>query len=528
MRRALDARDVFVGFLCLYLATATRSLPFSDALPMWEAAMNLVSHGSFAIDVRWPLNAPTGVGGHYYPVAPLAAVLVHAPGALLQLLLAKLSPAGAPAAVAITSALAPLLLGAAVPALFFRMLGQVGFDRRQAAWATLLLGAGTSVWVYARLPYSEIVQAACFVLFLGTLLRAAEAPGRATFVRWGIAAALLINAKTLLVVCLPGALAYIAWRLRATGRWQQLRLLGWSALGFAPGVIAAGWYNAVRWGSPLTSGYEAVTQGFWRENVLVGLWGMLLSPGKSVVLFSPVLLLAIAGARRLVARRRHVAIAVIVVVAPVVLIYARYTFWSGDWGWGPRYLVAVLPALMVPCAELFADGEPRRRIARVAVAGALLAGVAVQGLGSSIRWDDFIRISRNAQRGWLGEPNTSGSVLAPTPCLSCFEEVYPIQWLPPMQPIAGHWWLLRHKLARDDWRQAEADAPWKRHTSLTLNIGESYDHAAIDWLPLAAGKGRVAIAVPAMLLLLLAIPFRRWGAALRPDVSRPAPPGSET
>jgi hypothetical protein len=521
--RTLRASDVFAGFFCLYLASAGRSVPFEDAIPMWQAAENLVRHGNFAIDVRWPLNAPTGIGGRYYPVAPLLAILIHVPGALLQMLLARLSPDGAAAFAGVTAALGPLLAGAAVPALFFRILRQLDYQVRQAAWAALLLGAGTSVWVYARYPYSEAVQMLCFVIFFGALLRAAAAPARGTAARLGLAAALLINTKTIYVLCLPGALAYVAWRLRAGAidRRQQLRLFGWVAVGLAPGFIALGWYNAIRWGSPLTSGYEAVTKGFWRENVLVGLWGLLLSPGKSVLLFSPVLLLAIAGARRLITHRRHVAIAIALVVAPIVLVYARYTFWSGDWAWGPRYLVFALPALMVPCAELFGDDRPRRWAARAAVTALLVAGIAVQGLGSAIRWDHYIQISRQAQHAWLGVPNRGGTVLAPDPCLSCFEEVYPVQWLPPMQPIAGHWWLLRHKLADHDWRQAEAGAPWKRYTSLTLDIEESYKEAGIDWWPTAAGAGRTALPVLVMLLLLVAIPIRPWLGALRPRSDQP-------
>src|SRR5437764_528676 len=85
--RVLQSSDVFVGFLCLYLVTNGLSQPFGDAVPMWLAAENLVRHGTFAIDRAWPLNAPPGVGGHYYPVAALLACLIHVPGAALQTLL---------------------------------------------------------------------------------------------------------------------------------------------------------------------------------------------------------------------------------------------------------------------------------------------------------------------------------------------------------------------------------------------------------------------------------------------------------
>jgi len=521
--RTLQTSDVFVGFLCLYILTASRTVPFGDAVPMWEAARNLVQHGSFAIGHPWPVNAPPGRGGLYYPVAALLACLVHVPGALLQALLERLGTAAAPSTIPFTSQLAPLLLGALVPALFFRMAQRLGYDRRQVAIMTLLLGAGTPVLVYAHRPYSEIVQAACFLFFFDALLRAEREPDRRALLRLGIAAGLLINSKNVYFACFPGACALLVLRWRAQ-RGLVSRGLGWAGAGFLPGLLAFVAYNQVRWGSPFASGYGgAVTAGFWRENVLVGLWGQFLSPGKSVFLYAPPLLLALFGVRRFVARRPVAAAAAALTVGPIVLIYARYIFWSGDWAWGPRYLLFALPALLLPIGELTvaratdapAPSDRRQRAGRIALVAAGVAGLFVQLLGSSFDWSDFTKISMDAQHAWLGRPDLSGTPVAPQPCFSCFEHLYPLQWLPPMQPIRGQWWLLTHKLAGDDWRTAEADAPWKSYTSLTLDIREAYDTAALDWwLAVPTSRGRWPLLLIA-LLLLLAMPVRPWLTDLR-------------
>jgi hypothetical protein len=515
---------VFVGFFCLYLLFASRSAPFGDATPMWQAAENLIRHGTVAIDLRWPVNAPLGRNGQAYPVAALLAVLVHVPGALLATALTALIPARADTFVVVFSQLGPLVVGALTVALAFRLLGRLGYERRPAAWATLLLGTGTSIWVYARCPYSEIVQAACFLVFLGALVRAGDELSRAAFVHLGLALGLLLNAKNVYLACVPGALVFLAARHRA--RLGPLgRALGWAGVGLAPGLLALAAYNYVRWGSIANSGYEAVTGGFWSQNVLWGVWGQLLSPGKSLFLFSPALLLALAGLPRFIRRRGPVALALALTVGPVVLVYARYLFWSGDWSWGARYLVFALPALMLPAAELFDQDSsiprpPAGRLARGAIALVLAAGLAVQALGCLIRWDYFMSVAREAQEAWLGHPDRRGTVLAPYPCFSCFEEVYGVQWLPPMQPILGHWWLLRHHVAGDDWRAAAADAPWTRYTSLPLDIRESYGLAGFDWWLMAAPPGRRALAGLAIgLLLALATPIRPWRDALR----RPVP-----
>lgn len=544
--RTLGSSDVFVGFLCLYLVTAGRSAPSGDAISLWEAAVNLVGRGTFAVDTPWPVNAPVGTSGHYFPVAALLAWLVHVPGALLQRALGAAAPERAPQFVVVTSQLAPLLLGALVPTLFFRLLGRLGFGPRAAALTTLLLGAATPIWVYARRPYSEILQAVCFLTFLGALLRAGDdAPARGTCLRLGLTLALLVNAKNIYLACVPGAIGHLLWRWGwrawpATRRAPGARGLTWVTSGLAPGLLALGWYNHARWGSVLDTGYGKVTRGFWGEHPLVGLWGLFLSPGKSLFLYAPPVLLSLFGVRRLWAHRPQVAVAIALTVGPLVLIYARYLFWSGDWGWGPRYLIFALPALLIPCAELLGPAqivaharrpEGARAIFRAwgVWAAVLVAGAAVQAAGNAFYWDDFINISRQAQQAWLGRPDTRGDPLAPYPCFSCFEQVYPVEWLPPMQPIAGHWWLLGHKLRGDDWRVAEADAPWRRYTSLRLDIRDSYDAADIDWWPLAASSragGGLSVALLVCACLIAAVPVRPWIRAIRSGDRLAGPPAA--
>lgn len=513
---------MFVGFLCLYVLTASRTVPFGDAAPMWEAARNLVQHGSLSVSEPWPVNAPAGRGGLYYPVAALLACLVQVPGALLQSLLERLAGHAGASAVPLTSQLASLLLGALVPALSLGMFRRLGYDRRQAAVMTLLLGTGTSLMVYAHRPYSEIVQAVCFVFFFDALLRAERQPDRGALLRLGLAAGLLINSKNIYFACFPGAGVLLGLRWRTRGE-PLARALGWVGAGFLPGLLAFVAYNYARWGSPFASGYGgAVTAGFWRENVLVGLWGQFLSPGKSVFLYSPPLLLALFGVRRFAVRRPTVAAAVALTVGPIVLIYARYIFWSGDWAWGPRYLLFALPVFVLPIAELIGvheSGQPpaprMRRVARGAFVVVGAAGLFVQLLGTAFDWSDFTKISMDAQHAWLGRPDVSGTPLAPAPCFSCFEHLYPIQWLPPMQPIRGQWWLLTHKLAGDDWRTAGADAPWKRYTSVAPDIRDAYDAAALDWwLAMPTAHGRWPLLLMGV-LLALAVPIRPWLSELR-------------
>jgi hypothetical protein len=167
----------------------------------------------------------------------------------------------------------------------------------------------------------------------------------------------------------------------------------------------------------------------------------------------------------------------------VTLVYARFNNWHGDWAWGPRYLIFAIPALLVPAA-FWVDHiwQQRRRVAQAIAVALVGLSFYVQVLGNAFYWDTFIRVGQEASMRWLGVPNRTG---AHEPgaggCGPCFEDMHPLNWLPPFQPIVGHHWMLGHVLRKHPWTAAEKDAPWRRTTSLTLPLAGSYPRARIDW-----------------------------------------------
>jgi hypothetical protein len=272
------------------------------------------------------------------------------------------------------------------------------------------------------------------------------------------------------------------WRDRAA----LLRVLGFAAFAFLPFLLLAGAYNRARWGSPLITGYEAV-QSSATESILLGLYGFVFSLGKSVFVFSPPLVLAIFAAVLFARQHRRAALGAALVSGAMVLAYARFTFWPGDWSWGPRYLTFLVPAAMLPVAPALDHwwAGPRRRWATAALALVAALGLGVQLLGSAFYWDHFIRITATVRNAWLGSPNRTGAALlnlgGPGICAACFEDMYAYDWLPPFQPVEGHLWLFRHLWAKDDWQKAALDAPWRRYTRLPIAFAGEYARARFDW-----------------------------------------------
>jgi hypothetical protein len=480
----LQQVGLFLTLFFAYELLGSREPPWNDGKQIHQVAEAIVQR--HAIDVR--VATPVRRDGKNYAAHPLLASVVHVPGARIHQTVIEKWPQADGVARVLGSHLAPAFLGALVCWLFALLCRQVGISSRATQLGAVMLGLGTMVAVYARSPWSEIAQTAAFTGFFLGLMRVLDAPGGTRAFSAGFWAGLLINTKLIFMLSLPGALAYVLARVwRRHGRQQALRVLGWAVLGFLPGVVAMLAYNHARTGSLLSTGYslDAAGERVFGGNPLAGLWGLFLSPGKSLFLYCPPLVVsALALPWALRTRDRAWWWALLLTAGPPLYVYARFVFWSGDWCWGPRYILFLVPILLLPA--VFALDRAlllRRRLALVTFAVVLAAGLAVQVAGSSFYWDHFIRIAQEARTRWLGSPNRAGAAtkVHGVSCDPCFEDFYEINWLPPFNPIEGHFWLLRHVPVDHDWRRAEADAPWHRYTTLQLDIAASYPRARMDW-----------------------------------------------
>ena len=473
---------LFIAVTCLYFASMSREVPWGDARAIYDVAESMVNLQGVSVPVRWPSDAPPGRNGKFYAAQPFIPSLLHLPGAALRGALWHLHPGPELEHLSAVFAchLAGTLLGGLVAWLFFCLCLRHGASPPLAGLAAILLATTSIVWVYARSPFSEITQIAGFTGFFLELTKLVERPDRRTALLAGLWAGLLLNTKYIYALSFPGALLLVVLAHRKALRSLAAPLLS-AALGFLPGLLMALLYNYLRFGSIMKTGYAGIGNVLV-ENVLVSLWGFLFSPGKSLFLYTPALVLAVLGFPGLWRSHRWTVLAMLATIGPVILLYCCYPAWPGDWAWGPRYAVFAIPVLLLPVISFFSSA---RRTGRSLAVALLAVGLCVQLLGNAFYWDHFIRIGLDARTKWLGQPNRSASVTADKGgyCEGCFEDTYPTVWLGPFQPILGHLWLMRHVPFGHDWKRASQDAPWRRHTRLNIDAKATYERARMDhWL----------------------------------------------
>jgi hypothetical protein len=534
---------LFGAIAFLYLFSTSRERPWGDATPIWEVADSIVHNHNLYAKTRWPMGLQNGKNGRLYGLAPLLQCAIHIPGVALQRGISARWPAYWQITWRFTSHLAPTLLGTLACVLFFGLCRRLGMRPIPAAASTLALALSTSVWVYSRYPYSETLQLACFTGFFAKLLDVREDPTWRQAVMLGVWAGLLVNAKPVFLLSGIGGGLFLMWELRRN--WRALVLVALVSVGSAfPFGAAYLYYNYVRWGSIYSTGYglafagtgvSSAPVGILHESPLVGLFGMFLSPGKSIFLYSPPIFLALLGFVRFFKRFRTVVLAMVLTIFPGLYLHAQMISWAGDYAWGPRYMTFALAVLLLPAGFLLQDlldkaSSLRRWLGMGFFAAVFVSGVAVTYLGNAIYWDHFIRIETEATQFWLGMPNNKGDgVSTPSmPCPVCFETIYSLQWLPPFQHILGNYWLLDHLPKNDSWVVAEKDAPWRRYTNLQLDIHQGYGRARVDWwfieyrhtFPTLAWSLVILLpALSAVMLLLFLFEIRR---AVRGSPQAPA------
>jgi len=242
--------------------------------------------------------------------------------------------------------LCALLLG-----LWLRTLGH---GPRASILTALCYALGTTAWPYAGTFLSEPLSA---LVLLGAALEISrwQLDGRARHL-W-IAAALAglsVHVHVLNLLALPCLLGYaIGPSIAREGLRESLPRLdrrAWiiAATLCALGLLLLGLSQWWRFGSPLETGrFDHYGRWVWPWR---GVFTMLLAPGRSLLIYSPPLVLALLAWPALRRRDSATAYFVLALALTRLLFVACRSDWHGGWAIGPRYLVPTIPFLLVPIA----------------------------------------------------------------------------------------------------------------------------------------------------------------------------------
>ncbi len=310
----------------------------------------------------------------------------------------------------------PIITALTAILLFFFAL-QLGYTERTAIFAALLFGLSTIVWPYAKTFFREPLSmlslfAAAFFLDRWRRGVAAKRRARWSWLALGLLTTLVaLFSKEATLLALP-VLLVLAVPSFAVLKWRRRGIIG-VGIGLAVIVLLlvlavtflrdeffmlSGRYNFLHRANALLRGLPDSGEG---------LAGYLISPGKSIWWYSPVLLLALGAPVVLPRERWRESWLLLAMLLWFAISYAaiRGKLWHGGASWGPRYMVPLTPFLMLAVLPLLDRILGSTRLWPKLVLGALaVAGVAIQigGLYVNIHeYYDYMQAS-TGQAAWVG------------------------------------------------------------------------------------------------------------------------------
>jgi hypothetical protein len=406
---------VFSAILVVYLANG-KTIGSGDTVPAKFLPLTILREGNFDLDEfpflfdREKFPFPyflRSIGGHYvsdYPVAPaLLALPVYLPSSLGHVdaqspLIDELEKLSA----AIIVALSAVVLHGTLRRL------------TSPAYAVFI----TAVYAFGTSSLSESCQALwqhgpsqlALAVTLYCLMRARERARWAALAGFPLAFA-IISRPTDVLLAVPLGLYVLVYHRR--------QLAGFLLAGLPPALFQLG-YNAAYFGDPLRiqffSTLSAALGGLprgaasasWSTPLGVGLAGILISPARGLLVYSPMFLLSAVGAVLAWKKGgdRLIGYASTGIV-PALLLYSKWDSWWGGTSYGPRLLADLSPILalcLIPLGPLI----PRMRALRVAVA--VLAGwsVGAHAIGAFVddrTWNADVNVDSFPERLWSWTDN---------------------------------------------------------------------------------------------------------------------------
>lgn len=420
--------SLFFLFFLFYILTNSGHLGTYDAAMEYEVAKNLIQSGSFELrDEQFhEFSAARGRDGKLYSPHGLGQSLVMIPFFLLGEGASQLFPHFPKIRLHhfCITLMNPMVMALTCLVLYF-FQRRLRFRERSAVVVTSIFGICTIAFPYAKVSF-DVTLTAFLLLSAGySIYRFQETyNGKwALFSGILIGFSLLTRIASLLVV--PIFTFYFFYSLKRTRlvsrRIGQLLIL--YGLPIVMSVIIVGWYNDVRFGAFYEDGHATDAAVKLTTPFFVGLLGQLVSPGKGLFFYSPILLFSFFGIKKLYHTHSWEVLLFGCIICVNLFFYSKLVNWSGDWCWGPRFTVPLVPLFTIFIGA-FLNGsgfQGRSRLKKVWIL-LIVFSVAIQVLGVTI--DGTRRI---------GHRYTSDTITS--------TEIY---WNPVESPLVDHVQLIPH------------------------------------------------------------------------------------
>ena len=351
--------------------------------------------------------------------------------------------------------LANALITAFGAVVVYRVVGRLGYRTNIALTTALIYGLSTMAWPYATFDFAEPLVAALIVTIVWLILIYDQTRLCRYLTLAGGVMLAAIATKYVTVIVFPILVVAIILSHKPETTWGRVgRRSLKPVLAFAAptttivlvGLVGAAVVFDVHllYVSQL---FEGISRGWLGLPIELGLHGLVWSWGKGLLWYNPVLFLALPAIPWFIYRSGWRSFVFVAIPLAYLVLYSKKEVWYGGNGWGPRYLVPILPFLIVMAAPLFewVIARGRHTIVRMAFASVLLASIAVQVLGVSKDFGTYLDMYQQQVAIQLPDSGTAygGAAYQPWSSIQPEGDFAAVLYAHQFSPLLAHAWLLR-------------------------------------------------------------------------------------
>ncbi len=343
---------IFTFFFLIYLFTSSNNALNTDVgYARYEVLKSFFDNGTLALNSNFGTR---GVDGRFYSPWGIGSIIVGIPFYLLGKL-AGISPDS------FMILLNPFFT-AGTAVLIFLFCFLIGYSKKTSFFVSVFFGLATFAWPLSKQSFDHpaemfFVLLACFLLYIYS---------NKFDVFYLISSALAFGFSFLIrptsVLILPAFFVYLLIFdfAKTEHKFLAKNLIFEISVAFCvvlPFVLLSLWYNFYRFGSIFETGYGIISREtglnfFTGTPIMTGLAGFLLSPGKGIIFYSPILILFLFSIISFSKKYPSISALFSIIIFLYYIFYSKNIFWHGDHAWGPRYILVTVPFIIIPISEI--------------------------------------------------------------------------------------------------------------------------------------------------------------------------------
>lgn len=382
--------------LTAYLFTYSGRIESGDTRLLFNAVASLAEYGDQYLDKTAWVNLPDPtIQGEQYP---LSKVKVEPLQLILSVPLYWLTERLANTGLVHSVWLFNVIVGVGLCGTVFCYVIQLGYDQKVAIWIALGLGIGTIAWPYTKTFFREPL--AGLMILLSALFMERLRTERYRSMKWFLWSVLALGAafltKEAIVFAVPALLLILAPPVIFKWPRSLVYLLVGTTLVVLGMLIVVSCFPGVNRSDLYTMLGHVINKDVSQiESIHAALHSYLLAIGGSLWGTSPILILVLPGLWVLHKHRQYRYFsAAITGVMSFAIGYAvlRGDHWFGGLSWPPRFLVPIIPFLMLvlaPIFDLILAARKQRLLILIGVVLLLIYSMWVQLSAVSLAWSVY-------------------------------------------------------------------------------------------------------------------------------------------